>query len=359
MSYMTSSLVACQTLQEDLTTVWQAEGTAGSDEMIPLEEVLMSQANSREIQQRMAPGNGKKREVELKYTPRLTESEVEENVDNPKCTATNKSGEFSQTYTMPDENIGYSELLEIDDFTNWCGDNGTRFLQRVNAIADVLERKVATQHAQEFALLAGTWGTNIFTTGNAAGNVNSSDEYVWATRYSDGKPDPEAMGNLSVARMKAGLNNVVGFGGTSAWTYFNALNIGCCSQDGMDLMEAMNRFGLSYAYDKRLEAALGNNGVNKLMLYRLGSVVPLFYTNNQWKNGAAPIFQGGDYLHTGIFSPRTGMPMDLTIKDNCGALSISVAVSTKLIAVPNDQFQTNDPYFGRNGVAKVLISNPS
>lgn len=326
--------------------------------MMPLEEVLMSQANSRNIQSLMSPGNGKKRTVELKYTPRLTESEVEEDVDNPKCTATNKSGEFSQTYTMPDSNIGYSEALDIDDFTDWCGDNGTRFLQRVNAMADVLERKVATQHAQEFALLAGKWGTNIFTTGNAVGNVNSSNEYVWATRYSDGKPNPEALGNLSIARMKAGLNNVIGFGGTSAWTYFNALNIGCCSQDGLDLMAAMNQFGLSYAYDKRLEAALGNNGVNKLMLYRLGSVVPLFYTNNQWKSGAAPIFQGGDYLHTGIFSARTGMPMDLTIKDNCGSLSIAVAVSTKLIAVPNDQFQTNDPYFGLNGVAKVLISNP-
>ena len=359
MSYMTNSLVACQTLQDDLSTLWQAEGSAGADEMMPLAEVLMSQANSRGIQQAMAPGNAKKPTVELKYTPRLTESEVEEDVDNPKCTATNKSGEFSQTYTMPDSNIGYSEVLDIEDFTEWCGDNGTRFLQRVNAIADVLERKVATQHAQEFALLAGTWGTNIFATGNAVGNVNSSGEYVWATRYSDGKPNPEAMGNLSIARKKAGLDTgVVGFGGTAAWTYFNALQIGCCADSGMDLMEAANQFALGYAYDKRLEAALGNNGSNKFMLYRLGSVVPLFYTNNQWKNGAAPIFQGGDYLHTSIFSPRTGMPMDLTIKDNCGALSIAVAVSTKLIAVPNDQFQTNDPYYGRNGVAKVLISNP-
>lgn len=357
MSYMPNALIACQTLQEDLATQWQAEGTQGADEMMPLEEVLMSEANRRNVTALMAPGNAKKREVELKYTPRLTEDEVEEDVDNPKCSATNKSGELSTTYTMPDSNIGYSELLEIDDFTNWCGDNGTRFLSRVNAIADVLERKVATQHAQEFALLAGTWGNGLFTTGNAVGNVNSSNEYVWATRYSDGKPNPEAMGNLRIARMKAGLESgVVGFGGTDAWTYFQALQIGCCADSGMDLLEASRQFALGYAYDKRLEAALASS--LKFMLYRLGSVQPLFYTNNQWKNGAAPIFQGGDYLHTGIFAPRTGMPMDLTIKDNCGALSIAVAVSTKLIVVPGDQFQSNDPYFGRNGVAKVLITNP-
>jgi len=354
---MPSALVPCQTLQDNLTTLWQEEGSAGADEMMPLEEVLMSEANRRGIVAAMAPGNGKKRTVELKYTPRLTEDELEENVDNPKCTATNKSGELSTTYTMPDSNLGYSELLEREDFEDWCGDNGTRFLQRVNAIADVLERKVATQHAQEFVALAGTWGNGLFTTGNAAGNVNTSDEYVWATRYSDTKPNPEAIGNLRIARMKVGLeSNVVGFGGTAGWTYFQALQIGCCADSGLDLMEAMNQFALGYAYDKRLESALGSTA--KLMLYKLGSVQPLFYVANQWKNGAAPIFQGGDYLHTSIFSPRTGMPMDLTIKDNCGQLSIAVAVSTKLIVVPSDQYQSNDPYFGKNGVAKVLITNP-
>lgn len=355
---MPNTLIACQTLQDQLETVWQAEGTQGADEMMPLEEVLMSQANQRPISQLILPGQGKKRQVEVKYTPRLTESEVEEDVDNPKCSGTNKSGELSTTYEMPDGNIGTHEVFTAADFEAWCGDNSTRVVSRINAMADVIERKIATQHAQEFLLLAGTWGNGLFTTGTAAGNVTNTNEYVWTTRYTDGKPNPESLGNLSIARMKAGLNNVVGFGGTDAWTYFQALQIGCCSQDGMNLMEAMNQFGLGYAYDKRVEDAFA--ATNKFMLYRLGSVVPLFHVVNPWKDGMAPLISNGaNYIHTSISSPRFGMPMDLTISDNCGTITVALAASTKLIVVPGDQFQSNDPYFGRNGVAKVRITNPS
>ena len=31
-------------------------------------------------------------------------------------------------------------------------------------------------------LLNGTWGNGLFTTGNAVGNVNASNQYVWATQ---------------------------------------------------------------------------------------------------------------------------------------------------------------------------------
>ena len=51
--------------------------------------------------------------------------------------------------------------------------------------------------------------------------------------------------------------------------------------------------------------------------------------------------------------------MDLTITDNCGTVTIAVATATKLIGTPTDQFQTGDLYFGINGIAKGLITNPS
>jgi hypothetical protein len=358
MSYMTSALVPCQTLQADLAAVWQEEIANGADEMTPLEDVLMSAANNRQISQLMSPGGGNKRTVELKYTPRLLESDVQDNYAVPTCTSTNKSGEFSSTYDMPDTYIGADENFEAEDFTNWCGDNGQRFTSRLAAMADAIERKVATQHADEFALLAGNWGTGLFTTGNAVGNVNTSNEYVMATLLSGGTAaDPTGLTKLRIARMKAGLMDTVGIGGTTMWEYMERLAQGCCANSGDDLTAAINRNGLNYAYDSRLEDALGS--ANKFMLYRLGSVVPLFYTRNRWADGFQPQV-GSNYLKTVINGPRYGTPMDLTITDDCASgISVILTVSTKLIAVPNDQFQTGDKYFGRNGVAKVLITNPS
>jgi hypothetical protein len=357
MSYMSDALVPCQTLQQDLATAWQEEIANGADEMTPLEDVLMSAANNRPIQQLMSPGNGKKREVEVKYTPRLKESDVADDYSVPTCTSSNKSGEFSTTYTMPDTYIGVDENFEAEDFVNWCGDNGQRFTSRLAAMADALERKVATQHADEFALLAGTWGSGLFTTGNAVGNVNSSKEYVMSTLFSGGTQlDPTGLTKLRIARMKAGLVDVVGIGGTTMWEYMERLAQGCCSDNGDDLMATLNRNGLSYAYDSRLEDAL--NSVNKFMLYRLGSVVPLFYLRNNWANGMQTNI-GSNYVKTTVNGPRYGTPIDLTITDDCtNGISVIMTVCTKLIAVPNDQFQTGDKYFGRNGVAKVLITNP-
>jgi hypothetical protein len=356
MSYMTDALVTCERLQQDLATAWQEEVANGADEMTPLEDVLTSQANNRMIAQMMSPGEGKKREVLLKYTPRLLESEVDEDFPVPTCTSNKKQGEFETPYTMPDTYVGDSFNVEAEDFTNWCGDNGARVNANLARLVDVIERKIATQHANEFALLAGTWGDGLFTTGNAVGQVNSSNEYVMATLLSGGQANPMGITDLSIARRKAGLVDVVGIGGTEMWRYMERLAQGCCSDTGDDLIAALNRNGLSYAYDDRLENALGS--INKFMLYRLGSVVPLYYTRNRWADRIA--IASGNYVKTTITGPRFGTPMDLTITDDCNnGISFIVHASTKLIAVPNDQFQTGDKYFGRNGVAKVLITNPS
>ena len=357
MSYNTGNLIECQTLQVALEEFWQAEGTAGVDEMMPLEEVIMAAANQRNITQLILPSQGKKRAVEVVYQPRLTESVAEANVNNPLCVSTNKNGNLSKTYEFTGENIGYSENIEPADLEGVCTTNSTYIMSRITAIADMLERAVATQHAQEFALLAGTWGDGIFTTGNAAGNVNSSEEYVWTTRYADGKPNPESAWDLKFARSKIGMDgNIVGIGGSTAYKYFGALDIGCCADSGMNLELAMSRNGLGYAYDKRLTTALASE--NKFMLYKYGSILPLFHVVNPWKDGIAPGMIGANYTHTSIFSPRFGMPMDLTLSDNCGSITIAVAVNTQLITVPSDQFFTGDPYFGKTGVAKVLITNP-
>lgn len=359
MSYVTNALIVCNAAQERLADVWQEEAPQGADEMTPLEDVLMSAANSRGIQQRMINDMGKTPKVEVDYSPRWLESEYEDGVANPRCSGGAVRGDFTKEYTMPTTYLGPTNPLQYTAavFADYCRNNVERVLRDINAMVDGLERTIATQHAQEFALLAGNWGDGIFATGNAVGQVNANDEYVMQTLKSSGDPYPQGLTQLRIARMKAGFNNVVAFGGTDMWSYLETLAIGCCSDTGVDLLAGLNRNGLSYGYDKRLEAALASNA--KFMLYRLGSVLPLYLTNANWRTGIPGVIEGSNYTQTGISSPKFGIPMDLTITDNCGTITISVAVATKLIGAPVDQFQTGDPYFGINGVAKVLITNPS
>ena len=120
MSYLSNALVACETLQGRLEDFWQVTDANGADENMPLAEFLASPTNRRNIQQLILPGQGKKRKVRVTYFQRLTEDIVEDDVANPNCEASDKYGNLSTDYEMPDSNKGSSELVEIDDLTNFC-----------------------------------------------------------------------------------------------------------------------------------------------------------------------------------------------------------------------------------------------
>lgn len=363
MSYLSQALVPCETLQTRLEDLWQRPDTMGADEQMPLAQYLASPQNRRGIQQAIVPGRGKKRTVRLTYFQRLTESVVQENVDNPKCTASSTYGNLSSEYEMGDENLGTDEVIDIADLVNFCQDNGQYFLSRLDYHMDVLERAVATQWAEEAILLKGKWGAlgmanSLFQPGNGSGQINASDAYVWQTRYSDGKPDPEAWFRLRFAFNKLGISGNALFGGGTGYSYFGATNIGCCADSGMQLDQALAQYGYGYAFDQRLVNAYASD--DKVLSLVYGAIVPLVYTLSPWKDGVTPLITGGaDYIHTSVFSRRLGIPMDLTIKDNCGVISINLVATTKLIAVPTDVFASNDPLFGKNGANEILITNPS
>lgn len=364
MSYISTALVPCETLQGRLVDFWQAQNTMGADENMPLATFLASQFNRHPIQSAINSTEGRKRTVRVTYFQRLTEDLVDSDVSNPMCEASDKRGNLSTTYEMPDDNLGASELIDLADLTAFCEGNGTYMLSRLDALMDVVERKVATQWATETPLLAGAWGAlgqsdSLFTPGTAPGEVNGSSEYVWKTRYLDGKPDPEAWWDLKFALSKIGYDgNIVLMGGSTGYKYLGATQVGCCSDSGIDLSQALATYGMGISYDKRLTTALG--GENKLIAMQPGAILPLVYTKNSLKDGAPQVISNGaTFIWTTVFSRRLGIPMDLTINWPCGTeISIGVAVSTKLIGAPTDQFATNDPYFTKNGVAKITITNP-
>lgn len=366
MSYLSNELVQCETLQARLDEFWQEEGTEGADDSSALAEFLASPTNRRRIQQEILPGGGKRRRVRMTYFQRFVEDDVQEDVQNPLCEASDKYGNLSQDYEMTAGNIGHSINVDINDLTEYCGDNGAYLLKVISELVDVVERKTMSQWADESVMLAGSWGAlgqsnSLFAPGTAAGQINSNGEYVWTTRLASGAINPESWWDLRFALNKIGYGgNVAIIGGSTGFKYFGATQVGCCADTGIDVANAMMSYGYGYAYDKRLVSAFGAGGENKLMVIKPGSIVPLAYVKNAWKDGVPPVItNSATFVHTSIFGRRLGIPMDLTINQPCGTeVSIGVSASTQLITVPNDQFQTNDPYFGKTGAAKVTITNP-
>ena len=366
MSYASSTYVACQTAQARLMDVWQQMSAAGGDENMPFAEWVSSQ--TAQVQQIILPGNSKTRMVQLTYFPRITEDEVNENATTPVCTSNDKYGNFSTTYEAPDEFLEINRVIDADDLTNFCEDNGGTFILTLNAMLDALERKIATQWADEAVALAGGWGAlgmanSLFQSGTAVGQINGSSEYVWQTRVGGSSitpapMNPEAWANLRHALGLIGNNTPALFGGLEALRYFQASAVGCCTDNGLDLAAALRAYGYNYSYDKRLETALSST--TKLMAFAPASIIPLWYVKGRWKDGVPEAFTNGAAFSQVVISTRRfGIPVDLTINQPCGTeVNMSVSVATKLIATPTDQFVTNDPYFTKNGINKITITNP-
>jgi hypothetical protein len=58
-----------------------------------------------------------------------------------------------------------------------------------------------------------------------------------------------------------------------------------------------------------------------------------------------------------VFSPA-GVPIDLTMKDDCGNLSITMVAIGKIVTLPNDIYEASDKYAGVNYLNGLRVVNP-
>lgn len=63
------------------------------------------------------------------------------------------------------------------------------------------------------------------------------------------------------------------------------------------------------------------------------------------------------YSQQVIFSPRTGLPIDVMMKVDCGTLHIVMTATTKLVGLPNDLFPVDDIYQNVNFVNEIKVVN--
>jgi hypothetical protein len=235
-----------------------------------------------------------------------------------------------------------------------CSDDVRSIMaKKIEKIVDVLERKIATQTAEEVVGMFGDWN-------DAVANVNASKELELATLVSTATKqlDPFMWGNLNIALNQTGYCAApIVVGGSDMYLAAQAFDSGCCSDTGVDIMNITNKLGKAVMYDKRVAKALGTGGNfanNKSVVFQAGSLALITYNES-------PQIQmiGGNYNKFKVFSPRTGLPIDIVLKDDCGVISIVGYANTKLVGLPTDMFANSDDYHGVTFVNKIKVVNPA
>jgi hypothetical protein len=348
MSYVLGQLTACPTIQRELTEYFM---TCPVNEFMPFFEFVNSPVNNIGLTQEVAPGGGKIRTVRLTYTPRQLESAVTANIANPKCDVSNFIGDRYTDYTLDtDENQGIGFSMTAQELEAACIANETYFVRRLADLIDALDRKLATEHTADLASLVGKWASNV--------TMNASNEFVVNTLQAGSTMiDPQTTAKIDFAMQKTGYcNESMIFAGSTLAEYYRATSsAGCCTQQGIDVATIFNQYGKAVAYDRRIESVFGTD---EAVAIQAGSLTLLSYTRSPWKEGMPlPYRDAGNYISTVIRSPRTGIPMDLTVSDNCGTVSVSLVATTKLVGLPLDIYAQGDFMSGVNYMAKIKVTN--
>jgi hypothetical protein len=169
------------------------------------------------------------------------------------------------------------------------------------------------------------------------------------------EPNAFAIADIQQATRMANYPGApVAFGGAEMQRYANAMAAGCCTQYGIDLLAITQQNGFGFAYDSRLAAAQGAQ--TKALVTTAGAIQWLSFNLAEWNTGITPT-AGSNYSKTLVFTPA-GVPVDLTMKDDCGNLSIVLTTTGILATLPTDIYESADKYAGVNYVNCVSIVNP-
>jgi hypothetical protein len=247
-------------------------------------------------------------------------------------------------------NLRIEEKITLSDLYEVCRGNGEIFAEKIALMVDALERKAAYRSAEEAILLAGNWGTDV--TG-----VDASDNLEIQTLRT-GTTDslhPFAMQNIKWGTMQSGYCDNYGiFTGSTLAKYADAIQLGCCSDTGIDLAATFAKWGTAVMYDTAIATAFNDEDMS--LVVQTGALQLLTWNLYSGPDGINRIIQP-DYVQNVIIGPRTGLPIDMLMKHDCGEWHIVLTATTKVVGMPTDMFAAGDLYEGVTFVNKVEVAN--
>lgn len=358
MSTVTTTIQPCPALQDMLNRWFQV--CINKRQQTPLLNFLLSPENSSGIRQVVNPVGGKKREVTLIYDQVIPISEVSAVASCDRvCDATTERGDLANTYSIDCTDGYYVEgKITLSDWNESCRNNNEVIASRLQLMIDALVQKVADAVAGDMNALIGDWSTDVV----GAGITVDADGFINVSTFASGSTtqiDPTAFQKVNMAKMMTGFcAPTFTVGGSDLYQYWQLMKAGCCTQDGIDAMEIMNQYGEVVAYDRWVAAAFGNDvsimlqlGSAQLLTYnavtsplQLGSLVDLDMSYRNFWEGI-------------IVDPISGLPIDISIKQDCGDVHIVLTSTVKPVALPNDLWPAGHHLEGVNYLTGIQVVN--
>jgi hypothetical protein len=346
MSAQAGLMFHCENLQAELTQFFNT--CPDISEPLPLYEYLLSPVNRGNLQTVVSPGDGKVRNISLLYTPRLLTTEVDADVANPTCVATDERGNRWQYYTIDTtNNLSVNEKITLNELNEVCQPTSMIFAEKINRLMDGLDRAMAYKLTEEAVLQAGNWGTTV---------QNVTNDFLQLPTLRVGSSDAPAfntMQKLRTATKKSGYcAPYFVAAGEDLTNYAEAIKLGCCTDYGIDLAAMMNTFGSAVAYDQAVVDAMGGDEFGLVLMNGAMQVVTWnLYGGSNWNF----FNQGSEIIGRG--TTRRGLPFDMTVKYDCGVWHIILIATAEVKSMPLDMFQAGDIYEGVNFINKLEVAN--
>lgn len=313
-----------------------------------LSDMNLAGARQGKLQSAVSPGNGKSRLVEVVYSPRLQEDDVNVNTGRDDCSTDNKIGDTSVTYDVGNNYIQEDASINLMDLRYTCEENTVRIARTIMQLMDVVMRKRETMLFDSVLLQYGNF---------AADEPDVTDKIkTVSTLDAEDRFSIDAMEDIGVATryaMYAGLPVVIG--GRTMSKYMRALAAGCCSRDGINIGELQSSYGMYFLESYRADAQWGND---YFMTLDAGAVQLLEWLEFEGPEGVN-YFEMDNFKAMVLVDPRSGARFDVKIVIDCN-LNINIFVRSyfKLVTLPQDLFYSTDRLSGVNWLNRYHIVNP-
>lgn len=353
MSTITNTITTCPNLQAWMTDYLVACPAARRPES-PLFNFLYSDLNRSNLRQIINPVPGRKRTVTLVYDQPVAVADVSAVASCDRvCDAETERGDASTDYTIECTDGFYvEEKITLSDWNESCRSDGDILMRKMTNLLDGLMARVYQAVAEAYPPLLGGWSSDV--------DGVTVDDFLSVSTETSSALNTNAYQVINLAKMQTGYCQPTFIvGGSDLYAYWQIMQAGCCSDQGIDALRMLQLYGQAVSYDRYVAAEFGNDvslmlqaGSTQLLTYN--AVTPLI--NNIAGLGDLDMTYR-NYFEAIILDPFTGFPVDLSIKSDCGVVHVVMTATCKPVALPFTLFPANHPNEGVNWAAGIQVVN--
>ena len=347
MSCNSGELISCPNIQEGLDRQFEGLNGVFTGTGTPLVEFLSSPLNTEgTLQRQIDAGNGHYRTVELRYQSRILESAVSTSTAL-SCSGGSQPCNDSQVYTVPSAGSSYKWAQTLTALEAQCEDDESFFARQVSMAIDAVKRKMETTSWAQAVALVGKFASTGTTTPIVVQTKNlTTKQYI-----------PDA---VEAVRYQMFQNEYYGDvfafgGGQTFYDYFSSV-LGSVPNTylGIDLVKMFGGKGIMPFMSYRSAAAFGNT--SDFLTVGKGALQLITFNEYRGANGIRVIDEPTTKYGV-IQDPATGLNFDYFANLDCGTWNFMVKLAHKLVALPNDLFQSGDRLDGVNWINQFRITN--